>query len=483
MPGSGLTHDRFAPPLMTWTRVPAIDPAVAIAGSVIFALILFLPPILNDGDTLWQIRTGEWILTHRAIPAVDPFAFTTGGKPWYAHEWLAETLMALAYRAAGMAGVMTLAAAAAGLTAAALLHHLRRFLPGIYAIFGLIVALSNAAPSMLARPHLLAWPCLVLWTGGLIAARANRAPPSFWLLPVMLVWVNLHGSFMFGLLLPCAFLLEALCDPGARFKPVFTRWAAFLAASWTVALLNPDGLGGLMFPFQHLRMESLAWIGEWEPTDFSRIQPLELVILGLMALGLSGKVTLPPMRLLLLLGLIHMALSHARNEQLLGIAGVLILAEPLGASLGRGAAAALTGAWHRAVPVAALFAVTVLGARLTLPLGPDRTQETFAAAMDRVPPALRAKPVLNDYSQGGRLIFQGVRPFIDSRADLYGDAFLARYRQIAAADRDAVAQVLAEYGIAWTIFPVGHRILERLDQTPGWRRLLEADGLVIHARD
>ena len=175
---------------------------VVIAGCLVFALVLFLPPILNDGDTLWQIRTGAWILDHHAIPAIDPFSFTAGNRPWFAHEWLAETLLALAFRAGGMQGVMVLAAGATGVTAALLLHYLRRFLPGIYAVMALIVALCNAGPSLLARPHLLAWPCLVLWCGSLVTARANRIVPSFALLPVMALWVNLHGSFMLGLLLP-----------------------------------------------------------------------------------------------------------------------------------------------------------------------------------------------------------------------------------------------------------------------------------------
>jgi hypothetical protein len=100
-----------------------------------------------------------------------------------------------------------------------------------------------------------------------------------------------------------------------------------------------------------------------------------------------------------------------------------------------------------------------------------------------VPPSLRAKPVLNEYGLGGQLIFQGVRPFIDSRADLYGDAFLAQYRRIASPEQEALDRALSEYGIAWTIFPVGHRIIPLLDQEPRWRRLIERDGLVIHARD
>src|SRR5262249_44780616 len=144
----------------SFAGVLRFDPAVLIAFCLTVALVAFLPPILNDGDTLWQIRTGEWILEHRAIPAVDPFSFTAGDRPWFAHEWLAGVRLALAWGAAGMAGVMLLAAVATGLTSAVLLGSLRRFLPGIYAVLALIVALANAAPSMLARPHLLAWPCL-----------------------------------------------------------------------------------------------------------------------------------------------------------------------------------------------------------------------------------------------------------------------------------------------------------------------------------
>jgi hypothetical protein len=463
--------------------VGGLDPASIIAFCVMFALVMFLTPILDDGDTYWQIRTGEWILNHLAIPATDPFSFTAGDRPWFAHEWLAETLMALAWRANGIGGVMILAAAATGLTAAILIHHLRRFLPGIYAVLGVIVALANAAPSMLARPHLLAWPCLALWCGGLIAARANRVAPSFWLLPVMLIWVNLHGSFIIGLLLPGAFLIEALLDHAVDHRSVFTSWAAFILAAWAVALLNPEGIAGVLFPFHMVGMKNLAWIGEWQPTDFSWIQPLELMIIAGLVLGLSGLVRLPPMRLLLLLGLIHAALSHARNEQLLGIAGVLILAEPLGASLGRGAAVSLGTSWRRLATGAALLAAVALTVRIVTPLSTERTGAAFAATIANLPEPLRSKPLLNDYSLGGKLIFAGLRPFIDSRADLYGDAFLTRYRRITWPEQDALDQALSEYGIAWTIFPSGARIVPMLDHEPGWRRSFESDGLVIHVRE
>ena len=218
-------------------------------------------------------------------------------------------------------------------------------------------------------------------------------------------------------------------------------------------------------------------------TDFSWIQPLELMIITGLVLGLTGKVRLKPMRLLMLLALIHGALSHARNEQLLGIVGVLVLAEPLGVSLGRGRAVPLGTGWRRIATGAVLLAAMALVVRMTLPLTPERTGAAFAATIANIPESLRAQPVLNDYSLGGKLIFQGVRPFIDSRADLYGDAFLSRYRKITWPERDALDSALAEFHIAWTIFPSGHRISLLMDHEPGWHRVTEADGLVIYARD
>ena len=54
---------------------------------------------------------------------------------------------------------------------------------------------------LLARPHVLAMPVMVMWVGGLIAAADRRGAPSFWLLPLIALWANLHGGFVFGLML------------------------------------------------------------------------------------------------------------------------------------------------------------------------------------------------------------------------------------------------------------------------------------------
>ena len=457
--------------------------APLVAATVLFTVLLGMPGVLADPDTLWQIRTGDWIVRHLAIPHTDPFSYTAAGQRWFAHEWLAETLLGLADRAGGWRGVMLLTAAASGVTAGLLMFHLRRFMALLPAAVMLLLGVANLTGSLLARPHVLAWPCLELWCAGLVLARGRRGTPSWWLLPVMILWVNLHGSFMIGLLLPLAFLAEAALEAGPRWRQPAADWALFTLAAWGCALLNPDFAGGLLFPFRLLGMANLDWIGEWQPADFSVFRPLELTILVLLGVGLMGRLRVPPFRLLMLLGLIHMALRHWRHDQLLGILGPLLLAETIGRLAPPPETARPRPLLRAAVPAGmALLAGLAMIARLAVPLEHEPGASVLTA-LDAVPAALRAKPVLNDYGFGADLIAHGDRPFIDSRADLYGGAFLGRFRDIMELQPNALDQALRDFDVAWTIFPPDAAVLPSLDRRPGWHRLLSSPDAVIHVRD
>jgi hypothetical protein len=115
----------------------------------------------------------------------------------------------------------------------------------------------------------------------------------------------------------------------------------------------------------------------------------------------------------------------------------------------------------------------------------ERTDGAAApiSALTAVPPELRRKPVLNDCAFGGYLIFEHVRPFIDARAELYGDPMLSLYDRLQRGDHDAVETTLKRYDIAWTIFAPGNRIVAALDREPGWRRLYADATAIVHVRD
>ena len=105
------------------------------------------------------------------------------------------------------------------------------------------------------------------------------------------------------------------------------------------------------------------------------------------------------------------------------------------------------------------------------------------AALAHVPRFERGLPVLNDYAFGGYLIWNGVRPFIDSRADLYGDGFIDNYSVLVAPDKDALASTLTYYHVRWTIFSAHQPAVKLMDAVPGWHRLYGDANAVVHVKD
>jgi hypothetical protein len=115
---------------------------------------------------------------------------------------------------------------------------------------------------------------------------------------------------------------------------------------------------------------------------------------------------------------------------------------------------------------------------VTLRDGPTRPISAVAA----VPAQVAATPVFNDYAFGGYLIARHIAPYIDSRADFYGDAFLKAYMRLLEPDGAALAQVLDRRHIGWTILVPGSPVARAMDEMPGWRRLSTDRWAVVHVR-
>ncbi|MEA2864299.1 MAG: hypothetical protein QOC84_2255 [Bradyrhizobium sp.] len=180
-------------------------------GIGIFVLyVLSGDQLLKDPDTYWQIELGRSILEQKAVPRTDIYSFTMYGQPWISTQWLAQALLAVSYSIAGWTGPVVLGAASIAVTFGLLVRFLvRRLSDGASMAFtGAAVAL--AAVHLVARPHVLALPIMVTWVGALLAAIDRRTAPSFWLLPLMALWANLHGGFVLGLALIAPMALDAV---------------------------------------------------------------------------------------------------------------------------------------------------------------------------------------------------------------------------------------------------------------------------------
>lgn len=471
-----------------------------LIGAAAFLVLMGRPELLNDPDIQWHVRTGQWILEHGAVPRSDIFSHTSYGAPWTAHEWLSEVLFAVAFAWAGWTGVVIVAAAAFAAALAILGRFLLRYFEPVYMLLVVVMSASLLAPHLLARPHTLIAPLLLMWCIGLVRAQEEERVPFWGLAALMPLWANLHGGFVFGLAFAGPFVLEAVVRAAQR-KASWTTaaaWIAFLAGATFASMLNPFGPKGLLFALEIDRMSfALSQIGEWRSPNFQQLQPLELCLLLGAAAFLYRGVRLPLVRLFILLGLLHLSLKHSRHADLLALVGPVILAQPFSAqwssARSRKEGGSMPDRLFEALVPRAAPATTALVVLFLAILGFRAMNEDALRPAAQVTPeaALRTiqshnirGPVFNSYEFGGFLIHAGVPPFVDGRADPYGDAFLRQYfSAVNATPPKALPALLDKYDIEWTLLPPGSAAISLLDGLPGWRRLYADKVSVVHVRE
>jgi hypothetical protein len=212
---------------------------------------------LADPDIGWHIRTGERILATHSLPRTDTFSSTMHGQPWFAWEWLYDLLLGILHHACGLNGVVWLCALLVAAVFAKLLAQLLNRRTGLLlAIVMMLLAEIAATIHLYARPHIVSWLFSLLWF--VVLEKWERCDhvslPRWipWFFPAsMLLWVNLHGGWLFGMALLAIYSFAALVESwrarkndtlaairaAHRSRAMATAWVASAAAT----LVNPYG--------------------------------------------------------------------------------------------------------------------------------------------------------------------------------------------------------------------------------------------------
>lgn len=493
------------PDVATLAAAPSRRSRFGISLPIVFGVLAYLatarwgPRALHDPDTYWHIAAGRWIIAHHAVPHHGIFSQSMAQAPWVAHEWLSEVLIAAVYDRTGWDGLVIATALAGAASVALLLRLLLRWLDPAQAMIATALGWDLAFFHMLARPHVFALVILVFWVGVLVEARARSRAPPLWLVPLIVLWANLHASWILGFglagLLGAEAVLEAEDWP-ARWRAV-RGWGLFGVAALAGASITPFGVDGLLLPFKLTGMSfAMQAVSEWRSPNFQPFHPLELwlalVFIGALAFGWR----LPLPRVIILFVLLHETLQHQRYIDVLGLVTPILVAPALGEQFAKRFAGRPVSAVDRwvaelakpataagiALGGAALLAVTAM--LLRTGVVPDQKDGYApAAALAAVAARHIDGPVLNDYDFGGYLIFRGIPPLIDGRNELYGDAFFKRYAEATQLANDQLPVLLDEYHAAWTLFHPHTPAVMLLDHLPGWRRLYADDIAVVHVRE
>ena len=472
------------------SRARALVPLSVGAGAYLFFLYIG-DTLLQDSDSFWQIKIGQWMLDQQALPYTDIYSFTRFGQPWISTSWLSQVLFAFSYTQWGWAGPVILTTVAIALAAAIFVYLLHAHLELPRSVLFAMLALLLSLHHLLARPHILALPIMVAWVGLLMAAADRRSAPSWFWLPLMALWANLHGGFVLGLALIGPIALEAVehAEPGRRLS-LFLRWVLFGIAALIASCVTAYGWRTLLGATNILSLgELLSVIFEWMPANFASFTAFEGALLGLIAIGFYRGLVLSAPRIFLILFLTWSALTHVRSIEAFAFLVPLVLAKPLGGLSPRREPDARNETWPGRY-VTVLGALTVVAAAWTstsIYMGHHRFAFTMAqtpvAAVDLLQQR-KAQRIFNAYQFGGYLISRDVPVFVDGRAELYGEKFVMDFFKATEGKQpNILPRLLDEYKIDATLLVADAPGTQILDHLKGWKRLYADDVAVIHVRD
>jgi hypothetical protein len=461
----------------------AAMPWLVTAG--VYALLMLLGArLLGDPDTYSHIAMGRWIVAHAAVPSGDPLSLTMRGEHWVAFEWLSQVVYAGALSLGGWVGVVTLAAAATAAAFGLLTHFLLRHWQPTPALIAVLAAFVLVSPHILARPHVLALPLIVAWVAALIRAADERRAPPWHMLPLMILWANLHGSFTFGIAIAGAIACDALWNaPAAERFRVARQWLLFGMLAIAAACINPYGPEAILVTARTIALgEVLTIVTEWRSQDFTHLGSFELIMLGAFGVALYRGVKLPPLRILLVFGILHLSLSQARHADLLGLIAPMLLARPLAEQFAAFAAERTMtrmSAWMPAAAITMLIAVTGVAATRAISPAAAITPAQALASIDTA----KNNRILNSYDFGGYLDFAGIPAFIDGRAELYGMKFIMRHsRALDLQNLPDFVAMLDEYKFGATLLTPSTPAVALMDRLPEWKRVYADDIAVVHVR-
>jgi len=448
--------------------------AVTVAG--VFGILAAVRGLV-DSDYYWHITAGR-LVAERGVLTTDPFSYTWAGEPWVMHEWLGELLMYWLVSGVGpgiatfLFGVISIAGPL--ILAWTLWRHGVGLLPLAIASSLVIYVFASYAT---IRPQAISWLFLGVLLAGLVSLRPDQRWRPWLIVPLFVLWANVHGLYVVGLAVLGLYTLYTLLGR-TPMAPRRKEIAALLAGCFAASMLTPAGPAGLLYPLRYV--DSGDWglrhISEWQSPDFH--DPTQLGLLALIVAILANAMRATPAWLqgMAASGLVG-ALLATRNVPLAGLLALPTLSVGLGDRLPQRMVTRpprdriVRRCMEMGIAALILAATAVILPRLPAVAEDQVIPRTFpVAAVDRLAATDPDARVFAEYQWGGyvihRLFRGGARVFVDGRNDMYDERILEDFVTIRNAEEGWEA-LLAEYGADAILLPPAAALVNAAKEA-GW---------------
>jgi hypothetical protein len=449
--------------------------------------------LLLDGDTGFHIRAGEFIIDTFSVPRHDMFRFLSPPLPWTDHEWLSDVIMAFSHRAFGLTGVVIFFCFLIASVYCLLFKVIRTHNGNmISAVIVILLVIASSQMHFLARPHIFSLLLLVVWYYLLDTYQYEDRNHLYFLPPIMLLWVNLHGAFIIGPLLIGVYLFGnivfSLTSGGAekqQYKQKARNLALTMFACLILSLINPYSYHILLFPFEissnKLIMDNVQ---EFLSPNFHDPLPFKYLLFLLIAIFAISRASLNITEIILVLLFANMALYSKRHIPLFAIIVAPVLIRQIDLILDKGNGRFTRFIKKRSENIASIDACSrgylwPLGVSLVVVI-------FFAAGMIEYKFDEKRKPVeaveflkrenipgnmFNKDEFGDYIIYAAwpnYKVFIDGRVEIHGPEGLMDFLKVARI-KPGMDEVFKKYDINWIIFSSGSSLSHFLLQSDDWK--------------
>lgn len=461
-----------------------------LVGRVFYALRSFNV----DPDLWWHIKYGQSILATHHWPTIESYSFTVAGQHWLAYEWLGDVMFAAVYQSGGLRGLGALLIILGSLFALALYYFTTMRCGNPKAAFLVTAILLNLVNSFNLRPQMLGYLFLILALIILERFRQGKRGAILLLPPLMLIWINTHGSWIIGLGTIGVYLASGLVN--VRVGNLETRrWstaerrdlAIVFLLSFISILITPYGAGLAKFPFKVSSLPAgLANIQEWQPMMFSL--PSDKLFLGLLLGFLLVQVLVRPKWRLEVLGLFLfgtvMACVHVRFLSLFVVFFAPVIVMILARWIPK---------YDRTKEIYALNAAIMLGV-VGAVVWYFPSQSDYTRIVDKNFPVAAVaylnthsvpEPMYNSYEFGGYLLWaRGPehKVFIDGRTEVYEQGAIFSDQVNLLNLKPGSLAILQKYNIQSCLLFPDEALSTVLAALPDWQKVYEDGKTVLFVR-
>ncbi len=177
---------------------------------------------LHEPDLWWMFRTGEWMVQNGQIPTTDVFSFTHKGVDWISVKWLFELI---AYGIVSLAGPESISILQSLINVILIFFFfttVKNLIESIYnkpiksyhplLIFSGLLFLFSVDYRLVGRPEMFSYLFTMIYLSIFVKYKSKPGKFIFWLIPLQIIWVNIHEGFAVGMVMLAAFGVGYLFD-------------------------------------------------------------------------------------------------------------------------------------------------------------------------------------------------------------------------------------------------------------------------------